>query len=91
MGQKVNPKIFRIGITRTWDSKWFAQGKAYASNLEQDTKVRRYLIKELREAGLVAHGKEGYSVTSLGADLLKRLSDLQAFAVRWTISQSKKK
>lgn len=48
-------------------------------------------LKELREAGLVAHGKDGYSVTSLGADLLKRLSDLQAFAVRWTISQAKKK
>ncbi len=52
MGQKVNPKIFRIGITRTWDSKWFAQGKAYAKNLEQDTKVRKYLVKELREAGV---------------------------------------
>lgn len=52
MGQKVNPKIFRIGITRTWDSKWFATGKAYADSLEQDTKVRTFLIKELREAGI---------------------------------------
>ncbi|NTU98614.1 30S ribosomal protein S3 [Candidatus Falkowbacteria bacterium] len=52
MGQKVNPKIFRIGITRTWDSKWFAQGQSYVKNLEQDIKVRKYLVKELREAGI---------------------------------------
>lgn len=47
-------------------------------------------IKELREAGLVNHGKEGYVVTALGADLLKRLADLPAFAVKWTASQVKK-
>ena len=46
-------------------------------------------IKELREAGLVNHGNEGYLVTPSGADLLKRLSDLQAFAVRW--GQARKK
>ena len=37
-------------------------------------------IKELREAGLVTHGNDGYIVTSMGADLLKRLGDLSAFA-----------
>ena len=47
-------------------------------------------IKELREAGLVNHGDDGYSVTASGADLLKRLSDLQAFAAKWTTSQAKK-
>lgn len=52
MGQKVNPKIFRIGITRTWPSKWFALGAEYVKNLEQDTKVRKYLTKDLREAGI---------------------------------------
>jgi small subunit ribosomal protein S3 len=52
MGQKVNPKIFRIGITRTWDSKWFATGMTYVRNLEQDTKVRKHLVKELKEAGV---------------------------------------
>ena len=39
-------------------------------------------IKELREAGIVNHGSEGYSLTLSGQDLLKRLSDLQAFAVQ---------
>ena len=47
-------------------------------------------IKELREAGLMTHGSDGYSVTSTGADLLKRLADLQAFATKWSVSQTKK-
>ncbi len=47
-------------------------------------------IKELREAGLLTHAGGGYSVTPTGADLLKRLGDLQAFAVKWTAGQAKK-
>ena len=46
-------------------------------------------IKELRAAGLLGHGTSGYIVTALGADLLKRLNDLQAFAGKWAISQTK--
>ncbi|MFV0674459.1 winged helix-turn-helix transcriptional regulator [Variovorax sp. tm] len=47
-------------------------------------------IKELREAGLVGHGSDGYSLTLSGQDLLKRLSDLQAFAGKWQLGQQKK-
>ena len=47
-------------------------------------------IKEMREAGLVSHGKSGYVVTTFGADLLKRLADLPAFANKWVTSQGKK-
>ena len=47
-------------------------------------------IKELREAGLLTHGSEGYCVTPTGADLLKRLGDLPAFAAKWANSQQKK-
>ena len=47
-------------------------------------------IKELREAGLVDHGSDGYIVTPVGQDLLKRLSDVQAFATRWVASRAKK-
>ena len=47
-------------------------------------------IKELREAGLVSHGGDGYSLTVSGQDLLKRLSDLQAFAGKWQLGQVKK-
>lgn len=52
MGQKVNPKILRIGITKTWQSRWFGDGKKYIKNLEQDVNVRKFLTKELREAGV---------------------------------------
>ena len=48
-------------------------------------------IKELREAGLVIHGSDGYVVTPAGSDLLKRLSELPAFAAKWVASQAKKK
>jgi len=48
-------------------------------------------LKELREAGLVSHGSDGYIVTPMGVDLLKRLSDLQAFAIKWTLVQTRKK
>jgi DNA-binding HxlR family transcriptional regulator len=47
-------------------------------------------IKELREAGLVSHGSDGYCLTLSGQDLLKRLSDLQAFAGKWQLGQLKK-
>ncbi len=46
-------------------------------------------IKELRSAGLMGHGNDGYIVTTLGADLLKRLNDVQAFAAKWAASQVK--
>lgn len=52
MGKKINPKIFRISITKAWTSKWFNEGKDYSKNLEQDIKVKRFLTKELREAGV---------------------------------------
>jgi len=52
MGQKVNPKILRMGITRTWPSKWFGEGATYINNIKQDIKVRKFLTKELREAGV---------------------------------------
>ena len=48
-------------------------------------------IKEMREAGLLSHGNEGYIVTPQGAELLKRLSDLPAFASKWSSAQAKKK
>lgn len=47
-------------------------------------------IKEMREAGLIDHGSDGYTVTAPGLDLLKRLSDVQAFATRWVAGRAKK-
>lgn len=52
MGKKVNPKIFRMGITKNWPSTWFESGAAYIKNVKQDVLVRKYLIKEFKEAGI---------------------------------------
>lgn len=48
-------------------------------------------IKELRQAGLMGHGDDGYIVTASGADLLKRLGELPTFAVRWVAMQARRK
>ena len=47
-------------------------------------------INEFRECGLLEHGSDGYTVTLTGQDLLKRLSDVQAFANRWVAARAKK-
>ena len=47
-------------------------------------------ITEMREAGFIDHGSDGYTVTAPGLDLLKRLSDVQAFATRWVAGRAKK-
>ncbi|MFH1661502.1 MAG: 30S ribosomal protein S3 [Candidatus Falkowbacteria bacterium] len=52
MGQKINPKIFRTGVNRSWDSKWFSSGKDYIKKFSQDIKIRKYLTEELRESGI---------------------------------------
>jgi DNA-binding HxlR family transcriptional regulator len=46
-------------------------------------------IKELRTAGLLIHDGNGYVVTAMGADLLKRLNELPLFAVKWSANQAK--
>jgi small subunit ribosomal protein S3 len=51
MGQKVNPIGFRLGINRTWDSRWFADNAEYGKLLHEDLKIREYLLKELKQAG----------------------------------------
>jgi len=52
MGQKVNPIGFRLGINRTWDSRWFAKGEEYGQLLHEDIKIRKHLTKRLKQAGL---------------------------------------
>lgn len=48
MGQKVNPIGLRLGINKTWKSRWFSSGKEYVQNLVEDHKIRQ-LIKNLPE------------------------------------------
>jgi len=51
MGQKVNPFGFRLGIIKTWDSKWFA-AKNYAKFLHEDLTIKRFLKDRLHQAGI---------------------------------------
>ncbi|MDJ0948216.1 MAG: 30S ribosomal protein S3 [Alphaproteobacteria bacterium] len=51
MGQKVNPVGLRLGINRTWDSRWYAEGD-YSELLHQDLKLREYIEKRLSGAGV---------------------------------------
>lgn len=52
MGHKVHPKAFRLATIYSWDSKWFARGKHFVSQLQEDVELREFLRKELKEAGL---------------------------------------
>ncbi len=52
MGQKVNPIGLRLGINRTWDSRWFADGKDYGRLLHEDLKIRDFIMKNRRQAGI---------------------------------------
>ncbi|MEK9132366.1 MAG: 30S ribosomal protein S3 [Patescibacteria group bacterium] len=52
MGQKAHPVGLRIGINRTWDSKWYANKHNYAKMLHNDLELRATIIKKLSEAGV---------------------------------------
>ena len=51
MGQKINPIGLRLGINKTWDSRWFA-GDDYADKLLEDLKIRKHVKKALNQAGV---------------------------------------
>lgn len=51
MGQKVNPKGFRVGVIRDWDSRWYAR-KEYSDYLLEDYQIRKYLKKRLYDSGI---------------------------------------
>ncbi|MDD3453293.1 MAG: 30S ribosomal protein S3 [Bacilli bacterium] len=52
MGQKVNPVGLRIGINKTWESKWYAEKKDFARFLNNDVKIRKFLEKKLKDAAV---------------------------------------
>ena len=52
MGQKVNPIGLRLGINRTWDSRWYAEGAEYSTMLHEDIEIRKVLHKRLNQAGV---------------------------------------
>lgn len=52
MGQKVNPVGMRVGVNRNWTSRWYANDQQFHVFLNEDIKIREYLIKELKDAML---------------------------------------
>src|SRR5436853_2645673 len=52
MGQKVNPIGLRLGINRTWDSRWFANKGQYGRLLHEDMRIREALMKNLKQAAV---------------------------------------
>ena len=93
MGQKVNPIGFRLGINRTWDSRWFADGEDYGRLLHEDIKVRKELKARLGQAGVsriiierphkkcrvtIYAARPGVIIGKKGADIDKLRKDLQA-------------
>ena len=52
MGQKVNPHGLRVGVIKNWDSRWFAKDEVFGDTLVSDYNVRKYLKKELYDAGI---------------------------------------
>jgi small subunit ribosomal protein S3 len=90
MGQKVNPVGLRLGINRTWDSRWFAD-KDYARLLHDDLKLRGFLRKRLTQAGVsrvvierpakrarvtIHTARPGVVIGKRGADIEKLKGDL---------------
>ena len=85
MGQKVNPKGFRVGVIKDWDSKWFADKKDFSDLLVEDYNIRKIVKKEVYDAGIadieieravnnlkvtVFAGKPGMVIGKGGAGLL---------------------
>jgi small subunit ribosomal protein S3 len=52
MGQKINPIGLRLGINRTWDSRWFADNAEYGQLLHEDMKIRAFIEKEMKQAAV---------------------------------------
>ena len=94
MGQKINPTGLRIGINRTWDSRWYAGNKEFSDKLHQDIQIRKHIKKQLKEAGIakiiierpakkavvtIHSAKPGVVIGKKGSDIEKIKKDLQKF------------
>ena len=94
MGNKINPIGLRVGINRTWDSRWYA-GKDYAEKLVEDLKLREYVTERLKSAGIskviierasknirvsVHTARPGVIIGKKGADIEKLRNQLSQLA-----------
>ena len=93
MGQKVNPIGLRLGINRTWDSRWYAADGKYGDLLHEDLRLRDFLFKRLNQAGIsrvvierpakkaritIHTARPGVVIGKKGADIEKLRKDLSA-------------
>ena len=91
MGQKVNPIGLRLGINRTWDSRWYAEGGEYSKMLHEDIHIRKVLRERLSQAGVakivierpakrarvtIHTARPGVVIGKKGADIEKLRGDL---------------
>ena len=53
MGHKIDPRSFRMNITDTWKSRWFARGKKFADTLREDSEIRALVSQKYTKAGLI--------------------------------------
>lgn len=94
MGQKVNAIGLRLGITKTWDSRWYADA-AYADKLHEDLKIEKHLKKTMESAGIskiiierpnkklhitIHTARPGVVIGKKGADIDKIKKDLSRFS-----------
>jgi small subunit ribosomal protein S3 len=94
MGQKCNPTGLRLGINRTWDSRWYAGKKEYGKLLQEDIKIRAHLSERLKAAGVskivierphkkcritIHSARPGVVIGKKGADIEKLKADVQRF------------
>jgi len=54
MGQKVSPIGFRVGVNKDWESKWYAKKSEFGDMLNKDIKIRKYLAKNMKDAGIAS-------------------------------------
>ena len=62
MGQKVNPIGIRVGINRTWDSIWYDEKKEFSKNLHEDLKIKKFIAKEKKSAGISLNTQFGRQI-----------------------------
>ena len=72
MGQKINPIGLRLGINRTWDSRWYAGKNEYGKLLHEDVKIREILHKELKQAAVARIVIEPETPVDLAEALIER-------------------
>ena len=67
MGQKVNPTGLRLGVNRTWDSRWYADDK-FTDYLHEDLKIKEFLKDKLAQAGVsrIVKGQSYHSFCQTG-------------------------